>query len=170
MKTAKMIQDFNWLCNLDVNHKLLHIFMIKVVYLCTLHNNQPLPLRCLRVVAANAHLVQQYKCLNPGFFPRINADFLIVMVRYSVSTFSNQLANKFDLCSGCKALISRHLDARWATLANSHTSTSQQGKYLTFDKTYIRQREKFQLGLLPVLPSPSRPFHREEAYNYIFVT
>ena len=35
-------------------------------------------------------------------------------------------------------------DAKWVTLANSHTSTSQQGKYLTFDKTYIRQREKFR--------------------------
>ena len=23
MKTAKMVQDFNWLCNLDVNHKLV---------------------------------------------------------------------------------------------------------------------------------------------------
>ena len=38
MKTAKMMHDFNWLCNLDVNHKLLLIFIIKVVYLCTLHN------------------------------------------------------------------------------------------------------------------------------------
>ena len=38
MKTAKMMQDFNWLCNLDVNHKLFLIFIIKVVYLCTLHN------------------------------------------------------------------------------------------------------------------------------------
>ena len=37
MKTAKMMQDFNWLCNLDVNHKLLLIFINKVVYLCTLH-------------------------------------------------------------------------------------------------------------------------------------
>ena len=26
MKTAKMMQDFNWLCNLDVNHKLLLIY------------------------------------------------------------------------------------------------------------------------------------------------
>ena len=33
-------------------------------------------------------------------------------------------------------------------------------KYLTFDKTYIRQVEKFRLGLLPVLSSASRPFHR----------
>ena len=39
MKTAKMMHDFNWLCNLDVNHKLLLIVIIKVVYLCTLHNN-----------------------------------------------------------------------------------------------------------------------------------
>ena len=38
MKTARMMQDFNWLCNLDVNHKLLLTFIIKVVYLCTLHN------------------------------------------------------------------------------------------------------------------------------------
>ena len=28
MKTAIMMQDFNWLCNLDVNHKLLLIFII----------------------------------------------------------------------------------------------------------------------------------------------
>ena len=47
------------------------------------------------------------------------------------------------------------------TLAYSNTSTSQQGKYLTFEKTYIRQVEKFRLGLLPVLSSPSQPFHRE---------
>ena len=40
MKTAKMVQDFNWLCNLDVNHKRLLIFIIKVVYLCTLHNKE----------------------------------------------------------------------------------------------------------------------------------
>ena len=33
------------------------------------------------------------------------------------------------------------------TLANSNTSTSQQGKYLTFDKTYIRQVEKIPPGL-----------------------
>ena len=38
MKTAKMMQDFNCYCNLDVNHKLLLLFIIKVVYLCTLHN------------------------------------------------------------------------------------------------------------------------------------
>ena len=38
MKTVKMMQDFTWLCNLDVNHKLFLIFIIKVVYLCTLHN------------------------------------------------------------------------------------------------------------------------------------
>ena len=38
MKTAKIMQDFNWLCNWDVNHKLLLIFINKVVYLCTLHN------------------------------------------------------------------------------------------------------------------------------------
>ena len=38
MKTAKMMKDFNWLCNLDVNHKLFLTFIIKVVYLCTLHN------------------------------------------------------------------------------------------------------------------------------------
>ena len=37
MKTAKMVQDFNWLCNLDVNHNLLLIVIIKVVYLCTSH-------------------------------------------------------------------------------------------------------------------------------------
>ena len=38
VKTAKMMQDFNCFCNLDVNHKLLLMFIIKVVYLCTLHN------------------------------------------------------------------------------------------------------------------------------------
>jgi len=38
MKTAKMMQDFNWLCTLDVNHKLLLILIIEAVYLCTLHN------------------------------------------------------------------------------------------------------------------------------------
>ena len=35
MKRAKMMQDFNCFCNLDVNHKLL--FIIKIFYLCTLH-------------------------------------------------------------------------------------------------------------------------------------
>ena len=43
MKTAKMMQDFNWLCNLDVNHKLLLMFIIKVVYHCTLHNKRISP-------------------------------------------------------------------------------------------------------------------------------
>ena len=33
MKTAKLMQDFNCFCNLDVNHKLLLTFIIKVVYL-----------------------------------------------------------------------------------------------------------------------------------------
>ena len=72
----KMMQDFNWLCNLYVNHKLLLILIIiiKVVYLCTLHNKKPCPLRCLRVVEANTHLVQQYKRLNLEFFLRMNAD------------------------------------------------------------------------------------------------
>ena len=28
------MQDFNWLCSLDVNHELLLIFIIKVVYFC----------------------------------------------------------------------------------------------------------------------------------------
>ena len=40
-----------------------------------------------------------------------------------------------------------------ATLANSHTTTNHQGKYLTFDKTYIWHRERFRLGLLPVWAS-----------------
>ena len=44
---------------------------------------------------------------------------------------------------------------------SKNTSTSQQGKYLTFDKAYVQHVEKFRLGLLPVLSSPSRPFHRE---------
>ena len=28
MKTAKMMQDFNYFCNVDVNHKLLLIFIM----------------------------------------------------------------------------------------------------------------------------------------------
>ena len=43
-----------------------------------------------------------------------------------------------------------------ATLANSHTNTNHQGKYLTFDKTYIRHWERFRLGLLPVWASGKR--------------
>ena len=39
MKTAKMMQDFNCFCNLDVNHKLLLMFLNKVVYLCIQQDN-----------------------------------------------------------------------------------------------------------------------------------
>ena len=57
------------------------------------------------------------------------------------------------------------------TLANSNTSTNQQGKYFNFDNAYIQQDlvEKFQLGLLPVMSSSSRLLHRE-GHNYILVT
>ena len=40
-----------------------------------------------------------------NFSPRMIADFLIAMVRYLV-LLVHQLANKFDLCNGCKALTS----------------------------------------------------------------
>ena len=43
MKTAKMMQYFNCFCNLDVSHKRLLILIIKVVYLCTLHNKMISP-------------------------------------------------------------------------------------------------------------------------------
>ena len=46
------------------------------------------------VVAANAHLVQQYKRLNPEFFLRMNADFLIVIVRYLVGTSSTPVGKQ----------------------------------------------------------------------------
>ena len=131
MKTAKMMQDFNWLCNLDVNHKLFLIFIIKVVYLCTLHNKiiSPATSRCLRVVAANAHLIQQYKCLNPEIFPRLNADFLIVMVRYSLVLLVHQLANKFDLCNGCKALTSCQKELHPVAICD-HISVTLGGRLL----------------------------------------
>ena len=62
MKTAKMMQDFNWLCNLDVNHKLFLIFIIKVVYLCTLHNK----------IISPAHLVYVLWRPTPTWFSNLN--------------------------------------------------------------------------------------------------
>jgi len=56
-------------------------------------------------VAANAHLVQQYKRLNLEFFLRMNAD-LTVMVRQSVGTLSTPTGKRVWLCNGCKALTS----------------------------------------------------------------
>ena len=59
MKTAKMMQDFNCFCNLGMNHKLyVHNLSCLSLY-NTQEDNKPCPLRCLHVVAANAHLVQQ---------------------------------------------------------------------------------------------------------------
>ena len=63
MKTAKMMQDFNWLCNLDVNHKLLLIFIIKVVYLCTLYNK----------IISPAHFVYMLWWPTPTWFSNIKA-------------------------------------------------------------------------------------------------
>ena len=64
MKTAKMVQDFNWLCNLDVNHNLLLIVIIKVVYLCISHKK----------IISPAHFVV---CVlwrpTPTLFSNINA-------------------------------------------------------------------------------------------------
>ena len=59
-KTAKIIHDFNSFCNLDMNQKLVSVMIIKISYLCTLHNEiiSPAHLCCLHVVAVNAHLLQ----------------------------------------------------------------------------------------------------------------
>ena len=59
-KTAKIIHDFNSFCNLDMNKKLVSVMIIKISYLCTLHNEiiSPAHLCCLHVVAVNAHLLQ----------------------------------------------------------------------------------------------------------------
>ena len=64
MKTAKMMQDFNWLCNLDVNHKLFLIFIIKVVYLCTLHN---------KIISPAHFVVYVLWRPTPTWFSNINA-------------------------------------------------------------------------------------------------
>ena len=64
MKTAKMMQDFNWLCNLDVNHKLLLIYIIKVVYLCTLHN---------KIISPAHFVVYVLWRPTPTWFSNINA-------------------------------------------------------------------------------------------------
>ena len=64
MKTAKMMQDFNWLCNLDVTHKLLLIFIIKVVYLCTLHN---------KIISPAHFVVYVLWRPTPTWFSNINA-------------------------------------------------------------------------------------------------
>ena len=95
MKTTETMQDLNCFCNLDVSHKLLLIFIIKVVYHCTLHNK----------IISPAHFVvhvfwQQRppgsatKTLKSGIFP---ADFLIVMVRCSVGTLSTPLGKRVRL-------------------------------------------------------------------------
>ena len=64
MKTAKMMQDFNWFCNLDVNHKLLLIFIIKVVYLCTLHN---------KIISPAHFVVYMFWQPTPTWFSNKNA-------------------------------------------------------------------------------------------------
>ena len=64
MKTAKMMKDFNWLCNLDVNQKLLLIFIIKVVYLCTLHN---------KIISPAHFVVYVLWRPTPTWFSNINA-------------------------------------------------------------------------------------------------
>ena len=64
MKTAKMMQDFKWLCNLDVNHKLFLIFIIKVVYLCTLHN---------KIISPAHFVVYMLWRPTPTWFSNINA-------------------------------------------------------------------------------------------------
>ena len=64
MKTAKMMQDFNWLCNLDVNHNLLLIVIIKVVYLCTLHN---------KIISPAHFVVYVLWRPTPTWFSNINA-------------------------------------------------------------------------------------------------
>ena len=64
MKTAKMMQDFNCYCNLDVNHKLLLLFITKVVYLCALHNK----------IISRAHFVVYILWRpTPTWFSNINA-------------------------------------------------------------------------------------------------
>ena len=85
MKTLKMMQDFNCFCNLEVNHKLLPMFIIKLVYLCTLH---------IKIISPTHFVVYMlwrpmptwFSNKNAEFFPWMNADF--VMVRYLVSTLS----------------------------------------------------------------------------------
>ena len=64
MKTAKMMQDFNWLCNLDVNHKLFLTFIIKVVCLCTLHN---------KIISPAHFVVYVLWRPTPTWFSNINA-------------------------------------------------------------------------------------------------
>ena len=93
MKTANMMQDFNWLCNLDINHKLLLIFIIKVVYLCTLHNKIFSPAHFVVYVLWRP-MPTWFSNINPEFFLQMNADFLIVMVRYSVGTFSTPVGKR----------------------------------------------------------------------------
>ena len=64
MKTAKMMQDFNCYCNLDVNHKLLLLFIIKVVYLCSLHN---------KIISPAHFVVYMLWRPTPTWFSNINA-------------------------------------------------------------------------------------------------
>ena len=63
METAKMMQDFNCYCNLDVNHKLLLLFIIKVVYLCTLH----------KIISPAHFVVYMLWWPIPTWFSNINA-------------------------------------------------------------------------------------------------
>ena len=64
MKTAKMMQDFNCFCNLDVNHKLLLIYIIKVVYLYTLHN---------KIISPAHFVVYMFWRPTPTWFSNKNA-------------------------------------------------------------------------------------------------
>ena len=64
MKTAKMMRDFSWLCNLYVNHKLVLMFIIKVVYLSTLHN---------KIISPAHFVVYVLWRPTPTWFSNINA-------------------------------------------------------------------------------------------------
>ena len=48
----------------------------------------------------------------------MNADFLIIMVRFSVGTLSTPLANEFYLCNGCKALTSCQKQLHLVAISN----------------------------------------------------
>ena len=89
-KTAKIIHDLNSFCNLDMIQKLVSVMIIKISYLCTLHNKiiSPAHLCCLHVVAVNAHLLQHKRRFYPEFLPGMYDGVLIVVVSYSVGTRS----------------------------------------------------------------------------------
>ena len=84
MKTTKMMQDFNCFCNLAMNHKLLLIFKIKVVYLCTLHNKIISPSHII-VYMLWRPMPTWFSNKKMEFSLRMNADLFLV-VRYSVGT------------------------------------------------------------------------------------